>query len=150
MSEKNQALKYILIGVAITVGLGVCGVGSCVALVGGGAFWAYRELDAPAQEAQRFLADLGSGKFDAARERTSKAFRARHTPEAFTALMKTQPALVEHRSMTLPSRGLINERAQLGGVITTATGTTGVELELVEEGKAWRVDLLRVAGMPVE
>ena len=150
MAEKSQALKYILIGVAITVGLGVCGVGSCVALLGGGAFWAYQELDAPAQEAKLFFNELAAGKLDAARERTSKRFRAAHTLAVFEELVRSQPALLSTRDVTLPNRGLVNGRARLAGTLTTRSGTTGVELELVQEGQAWRVDLLSVAGTPLE
>ncbi len=149
MAEKSQALKYILIGVAITIGLGVCGVGSCVALLGGGAFWAYQELDAPAQEAKLFFTDVAQGKLDAARARTSKRFQAAHTPEAFAELIKTQPTLLTTRDVTLPNRGVVNGRAQLAGVLTTSNGSTGVELELVQEGKQWKIDLLSVAGTPV-
>ncbi len=150
MAEKSPALKYILIGVAITVGLGVCGVGSCIALVGGGAFWAYQELDAPAQEAKLFFDDLAAGKLDAARERTSKRFRAAHTVDRFGELVKAQPALLTTRDVSLPSRGLVNGRARLAGTLTTSAGLTGVELELVEEDQKWRVDLLNVAGTPLE
>lgn len=151
MAEKNQALKYILIGVGITVALGVCGVGSCVALVGGGAFFAYQALDAPAQEANQFLEDLAQGRIDQARERTSKRFRAAHTLDAFRTLVQQHSVLLEkHQSISLPGRGLINDRARIGGVLQQASGQVGVELELVEEGGTWRVDLLSVAGEPVE
>lgn len=151
MAEKNQALKYILIGVGITVALGVCGVGSCVALVGGGAFYAYQALDAPAQESSLFLEDLAAGRLDQARERTSKRFKAAHSLDAFRALLQQHSVLLEkHQSIALPSRGLVNDRARIAGVIQQTSGQVGVELELVEEGGKWRIDLLSVAGEPVE
>ncbi len=150
MAEKSQALKYILIGVAITVGLGVCGVGSCVALLGGGAFWAFQELDAPAQEAKLFFTDIAAGKVAAARERTSKRFRAGHTLQRFEELVQAQPPLQTTRDVSLPNRGMMNGRARLAGTLTTSSGTTGVEIELVEENKQWRIDLLSVAGTPLD
>ena len=51
----TSTTKVLLIGCAVALALGVCGVGSCLAFVGGGAFWAYEQLDAPAQEAKAFL-----------------------------------------------------------------------------------------------
>jgi len=151
MAEKNQALKYILIGVGIAVALGVCGVGSCVALVGGGAFWAFQALDAPAQEAKLFLDDLSQRRLDQARERTSSRFRSAHTLEVFEALMKEQPGLLgRHDDVSLPSRGVVNGRARIAGTVRGPDGQVGVEFVLVEEAGKWRVDELRVAGTPVE
>ncbi len=150
MADKDQALKYILIGVAITVGLGVCGVGSCVALVGGGAFWAYQALDAPAQEAQRFFGELRRGEIDRARQRTSARFRSVHTLAAFEALVRGQPGLLTSRDVSLPSRGMRNGRAHLAGILTTDAGKSGVEIELVQKGQGWQVDRLTVAGTPLE
>jgi hypothetical protein len=149
---QTSPTKYILIGCGIALALGVCGVGSCMALVGGGAFVAWEQTEAPAAEARRFIEALGKGDPRAALEHASKGYRGRVTPDQLkAALERSGASLAGIRDITLPGRAISTEGAQVAGTVTTsAGGQVGVELQLVEEGDQWRVDAARVAGSPLE
>jgi hypothetical protein len=143
--------KYILIGCAIALALGVCGVGSCLALVGGAGFFAWEKTEAPAAEARQFVQALGRGDPKAALEHASLGYRGRTSPERLSAaLVASGASLSGIKDITLPSRGITPEGAQVGGVVTTTAGQVGVEFLLVEEGGLWRVDQARLAGTLLE
>jgi hypothetical protein len=142
--------KYILIGCAIALALGVCGVGSCLALVGGAGFFAWEKTEAPAAEARKFVEALGKGDAKGALEHASARYRARTSPERLgAALAASGVSLAGIQDVTLPSRGISDRGAQIAGVVTTAAGQVGVELFVVEEGGLWRVDQVSLNGEPL-
>jgi hypothetical protein len=141
--------KYILIGCGIALALGVCGVGSCIALVGGGAFFAFEQTEAPAAEARAFLHALAKDDIDGALGHASSGYKGRVNAERLKVSLAGR-GLKDITDITFASRNINPQGAWLAGTITTKAGETSVEANVVKEGDAWRVDTLRLAGEPLE
>ena len=152
MAEGTSSTKKgILIGCGIALALGVCGIGSCFALVGGGAFFAFQQTEAPANEARAFLTALSKQDIPEALRHTTAAYQARVPAARLKALAHEHGALAGFTDVTFGARSLSGSHAAvLGGTVTSPSGVTGVEFHMVEEGKAWRVDSGLVAGRPLE
>jgi hypothetical protein len=153
MAEGTSSTKKgILIGCGIALALGVCGIGSCFALCGGGAFYLMQQTEAPASEARAFLSTFSQEDIPGTLSHTSAGFKARVSEERLKQLASEQaPALKGFTDVTFNQRAITGEHAaQLGGTVTSPTGATGVEFQMVEEGKAWRVDAASVAGRALE
>jgi hypothetical protein len=146
---QTSASKYILIGCGIALALGVCGVGSCLALVGGAGFFAYEKTEAPAAEGRKFLQALEAGDVPGTLSHVSKGFKARTDPEqvrqSIQSVGEGWPAITD---ISFIARGLTPDGAHLNGVLTTSQGRVAVELELVEEAGQWRVDQAALGGEP--
>lgn len=149
--EKSSATRYILIGCGLSLLLGVCTIGSCFAFCGGGMYYVYEQTEEPAAEARAFLEDLGKNDLDAAFARTSRSYRARVTKERLGEALAARGGLGTIRDITLPSRSLSSEgEAHLAGTIRADEAEIGVELVVIKENDAWRVDSVRLAGVPLE
>ena len=146
---QTSPTKYILIGCAIALALGVCGVGSCVALLGGGAFFAFEQTEAPAAEARAFLNALAKENADEALKHASAGYRGRVRAERLKESLAGR-GLKDITDITFSSRNITPQGAWLAGTITTKTGELGVEANVVKEGEGWKVESLRLAGEPLE
>jgi hypothetical protein len=146
----SSTKKGILIGCGVALALGVCGIGSCFAFCGGGMYYAIQQTEAPAAAGRAFLTALGNDDMAGAQANMSGPYRARVTPERLKQLAAEHTTLKGISDITFGQRGIDDSGAKLGGTVTSPSGTTGVELELIEEGKAWKVDRASVAGLPLE
>jgi hypothetical protein len=146
---QTSPTKYILIGCGIALALGVCGVGSCLALAGGGVWYAVEQTEAPAAEARAFLNAIAKGDADGALTHASAGYKGRVNAERLRTVLATHP-LKAITDITFSGRRIDTNGAWLAGVVTTEAGETGVEVTVVQEGELWRVDTIRLAGEPLE
>jgi len=115
-----------------------------VALIGGAAF----HMTADAVAAVRVqLADLKTGNTEAAYQRLSDDYKARVSREEFEVLVSRHPGLKDNADSTFWKRSVENDRAEVSGLLTSASGTREmVTYHLVKEGGVWKVSDIEFAG----
>jgi hypothetical protein len=106
---------------------------------------------APVQAAEGYLGDIRRGDLAAAHGRLSDAYKTQVTRETMEAFVARHPALKESATVGFNSRSVHNDTADLAGRLATATGTAEeMSIHLVQEGGAWKVGGLEVAGERLE
>ena len=118
-----------------------------VIAVGGVFLW----TRAPVQAAEAYLGDIRRGDLAAAHARLSEAYKTQVSRETMEAFVARHPALKESATVGFNSRSVHNDTADLAGRLATATGTAEeMSMHLVQEGGAWKVGGLEVAGDRLE
>ncbi len=139
MAEGNKALKWIGIGCGVLFLLAACGIGACVLVI-------KTTSDAPAGAAHGFFADLRTGNYQSALQRTNGAYQSSHTLESFQQSVAALPALMQQTDVTLSSRSVNNGTATMSGNLTTPGGDVPVTVTLSQVGEFWYIDSVMVQG----
>ncbi len=129
--------------------MGCCGCLLLAGLVAGGFFgYVFVATQGPVTAVQEMLKELKAGQGSAAYARLSSSHQARLSEGGFAALVAAHPGLSDNKDASFSSRSITNGRAVLKDVVLTSnSGTTEqATFELVEEGGAWKVDVLTLGA----
>ncbi len=120
------------------IAIGCCGCLLLVAIVagilGGGVYMATKGA---ADAGHAWLGAVREGRTDEAVSGLSNGYRERLTRAEFREIAST---IQRSTDATFFSRSVENERAKLAGVLTGPAGSQPIEITLVKEGDAWKVD----------
>lgn len=106
---------------------------------------------APVEAAQAQLGDIKRGDLASAHGRLSAGYKAQVSREAFESFVARHPMLKDHTGVSFTSRSVHNDTADLAGALTAADGTKeAMSFHLVQEGGAWKVAGIEVAGDRLE
>jgi hypothetical protein len=110
-------------------------------VVGGGVFYMTRE---PVKVIETQLAEIRSGRLDAAYARLSGAYQASLTREAFAQMIEKHPALKDNADASFWNRSLQNDQMRLSGTLTARSGAKEkVAYELHRENGEWKIGAIR-------
>lgn len=93
---------------------------------------------APTKVARSFISDLSSNNVRAAYDLTSKDFHNQKDVSALQQLLVTNPQFTKISDITLNSRSVKNNIAEIKGTVTTDTGTYPLTVKLIKES-GWKV-----------
>lgn len=141
--------KWIGIGCGVFALIGACMFGTCLACGSLGAVGLFAALEAPAQEAKGFLADVRSARLEAAFARMSPAYQSSHDLATFRAEVEAIPALSSMTDDTISQRNVMGQAARMGGVLHTPEGNVPVMFELSQLGPRWLIERVDVAGTTI-
>jgi len=100
--------------------------------------------------ANGFLDDVGNGRMESAYARTSARFRQEHAPEQFRALIDKNPLLKSQPSRQIKEYSVTatwkRGTASFQATLQVAKESQPVELRLITEEAAWKVDDLLVTA----
>ena len=100
--------------------------------------------------ANGFLDDVGNGRMESAYARTSARFRQEHAPEQFRALIDKNPLLKSQPSRQIKEYSVTatwkRGTASFHAILQMAKESQPVELRLITEEAAWKVDDLLVTA----
>ncbi len=141
--------KWVGIGCGVFALIGACFFGTCLACGGLGAVGLFAALEAPAQEAKGFLADVRGARFDAAFARMSATYQSSHDLAVFTSEVQAIPALSSMTDDTISQRNIMGATARMSGVLHTPEGDVPVTFELSQSGPRWVIDRVDVGGTTI-
>lgn len=148
--DGSSPWKWIGIGCGVFALVGACMFGTCLACGSLGAVGLFAALEAPAQEAKGFLADVRGARLEAAFERMSPAYRSSHDLATFRAEVEAIAALSSMTDDTISQRNIMGPTARMGGVLHTPEGDVPVMFELSQSGGPhWVIDRIDVAGTTI-
>lgn len=89
---------------------------------------------------ERQLEALRRGDIDGAYAQTAQAFRQATSKQAFSAFLRTNPALTEAADISIAERSWENDNGNVRGSLKTQDGgVVPVEFRLVREGGEWKI-----------
>jgi hypothetical protein len=102
------------------------------------------DLQAAPATAQQFLSDLAANQVDAAYARTSAAYQAQWSKEAFRDYLAKHPLLTTHTSTTSQTLNITPPTATIKETLIGPKGTDSCTMQLTKEGNQWKINQLSV------
>ena len=94
-----------------------------------------------ADAAHAWAADVRTGGADAALAGMTDEYAARLSDEELDEIVA---AIQESTDVTLPSRAVENDRAMLTGVLTGPAQPRAINIQMVKQGDAWKIEDVRL------
>lgn len=140
MSDNKKVLKWVGLGCGIAFLLGVCGIGVCVAGIGGIAGIA----SGPADAGHAMLGSLRANDTATAYTHMSPLYRSTHTVVQFQTQVAQIPGMNTHTDATFSQRSVNNGTGEASGHLTTPTGNLPIRVTGHIEGEVWFIDTVTV------
>jgi flagellar basal body-associated protein FliL len=109
-----------------------------VVIVGVIIFFAFSATSAPTKVARDFIQDMSANQPDQAYTLTSQAFHQQNSLTVLNNLLTKYPDITNISDITLNSRTVKNNTAEITGTVTTSKGTYPVDVKLINES-GWKV-----------
>ena len=128
------------------IGCGFVSIFLFVGLIVSVVFWATGGITETADE---FFAAANEGDYEAAYDLTSQQLQGQMTEADLEAFM-VENGLDDVTGTSWSSRSITNDRGELSGAVTTATGATiPLDMDLIQEGEDWKIVFLDVGSAGV-